>query len=275
MGRLYSVDMRLRPTGKSGSLAIPLAGFRAYYGLDSSNSSGGCAQLWERQVLTRARVVHGDQDFGALVLSAVAEAMHPPAWGPAVIQEILSMRHRLEGSRGKRDLKRGPGGMMDVEFLVEMFQLKYGRAQPQLLQSNLWQALAALESAKLLNSEEYAALKAGYDFLLSVQSRLRIVHNRTLDELPESPAECDKLARRLGERLAGASVDQETRRPGDKETEGEASVSLSPGLLVSRSTKEGACLLAQLDQHTRQIRQIFLRLLDRESNGRDQVSREG
>jgi glutamate-ammonia-ligase adenylyltransferase len=224
MGRLYTLDMRLRPTGRSGSLVTPLAGFRAYFGAHPETRAGG--QLWERQVLTRARVVCGDPDFGTEVMAAVAEAMHMPDWGPAVIEEVLSMRSRLEGSRSKRDLKRGPGGTMDVEFLVEMFQLKYGWAQPQLRQPNLWQALDALKSVGLLSAEEHADLSTGYDFLLRVQSRLRIVHNRNLDEMPDCTAESDKLARRLG--LTGSS------------------------------------LLAQLEQHTVQIRKLFLQVLERE-----------
>ncbi len=239
MGRLYSVDMRLRPTGKSGSLVTPLAGFRTYYGINPDCPGPAVAQLWERQVLTRARVVYGDPEFAAEVMAAVAEASHVPDWGPAVIEEILSMRQRLQGSRGPRDLKRGPGGMMDVEFLVEMFQLKYGRAQPQLRQPNLWQALAALKQSGLISVEEHAILKAGYDFLLRVQSRLRIVHNRTLDEMPESAAESDKLARRLGGHLEGCKTG---------------------------TPATGASLLAQLEQHTKGIRSLFLRLLEGEKS---------
>src|SRR5262249_18819556 len=66
MGRLYQVDMRLRPTGKSGSLVLPLCEFRRYFtaGAGSPSHPEGGAQLWERQALTRARVVWGDSDFG-------------------------------------------------------------------------------------------------------------------------------------------------------------------------------------------------------------------
>jgi len=195
MGRLYKIDMRLRPAGKSGPLVITLAGFRRY--LQASPSEGG-AQLWERQILTRARVVHGDSEFGQEVLAAVAEGMNALSWQPAVVDEMLAMRQRLEASRGKRDLKRGCGGLMDVEFLVEMFQLKYGREKPALRQVNIWQALAALEATGLLTAPEQQTLAAGYDFLLRTQSQLRLFHNRSLDEVPEAPAEVEKLARRLG-----------------------------------------------------------------------------
>jgi glutamate-ammonia-ligase adenylyltransferase len=88
--------------------------------------------------------------------------------------------------------------LADVEFLVQMLQLAHGRELPSLRVTNTWQALAALRAAGLLEQEEQSALRAGYDFLLRVQSRLRIVHNRTLDAVPESAAEVEKLARRLG-----------------------------------------------------------------------------
>src|SRR5205823_5701104 len=75
MGRLYQVDMRLRPTGKSGSLALPLTAFRRYFttGGDSPEHPEGSAQLWERQALTRARVVFGDAELGRAVTAAVEE----------------------------------------------------------------------------------------------------------------------------------------------------------------------------------------------------------
>ncbi len=164
MGRLYQIDMRLRPTGKSGSLVLPLCEFRRYFAAGSDQEQGG-AQLWERQALTRVRVVHGDADFGAEVMAAVAEAACALPWRPELADEIVAMRERLESSRGPRDLKRGPGGVVDVEFLVQLFQLKYGREQPELRKPNTWEALEALRSAGLLSEEEHVALRDGYDFL--------------------------------------------------------------------------------------------------------------
>jgi glutamate-ammonia-ligase adenylyltransferase len=230
MGRLYQIDMRLRPTGKSGSLVVPLAEFRRYFAL------GGPAQLWERQALTRARPVYGDADFGAEALAAAQEGAYGLEWRPVLADEVLAMRQRLEASRGERDLKRGFGGLVDVEFLVQLFQLKYGRERPEVRAANTWQALDALRAAGLLAEDEHAALRAGYDFLLRVQSRLRIVHNRALDEAPGDPAELDKLARRLGfEAGAGETT--------------------------------GRRFLAELERHTRRTRELFLRLLESERAG--------
>ncbi len=226
MGRLYQIDMRLRPTGKSGSLVIPLAEFRRYY------DEGG-AQLWERQSLTRVRVVFGDADFGKEVMSAVESGAYGLAWKPELVDEVLTMRRRLEASRTERDLKRGFGGLVDIEFLVQLFQLKYGSRLPALRTPNTWQALEASREADLLTVEQHTILRDGYGFLQRVLSRLRIVHNRSLDELPQSAEDVEKLARRLG----FEGTPEETA---------------------------GGRFLSELERHTRQTRELFLRVLDRE-----------
>jgi glutamate-ammonia-ligase adenylyltransferase len=190
-GKLYAVDMRLRPTGKSGSLAVPLNEFRRYH-------AAGQGQFWERLALTRTRIIEGEAAFAAEVMQAVQEATYGPAWQPAWLGELLTMRQRLEESRGERDLKRGFGGSVDVEFLVQMYQLRYGGAHPALRATNTWAALAALPAEGILPTITAQELTANYDFLRRVESRLRIVHNLALDELPQNSDDLEKLARRLG-----------------------------------------------------------------------------
>ena len=190
-GRLYHVDMRLRPTGKSGSLVLPLSEFERYY------QEGG-AQLWERQALTRGRIVFGDAEFAGHVVRSINRAIYDLEWRPALADQIMSMRGRVQASGSKRDLKRMFGGIVDIEFIVQMYRLKYGRAIPSLRQANTWLTLDAIHEAKLITAEEHATLRSCYDFMRTVESRLRIYHNRSLDELPESTEELEKLARRLG-----------------------------------------------------------------------------
>jgi glutamate-ammonia-ligase adenylyltransferase len=191
MGKLYAVDMRLRPTGKSGSLVLPLAAFERYFAGD------GC-QLWERQALTRARVVRGDPGFAALVTAAVRRAVLDKPWCPGLADEVRSMRQKLEATAGARSLKRGPGGIVDVEFVVQLFQLKYGREHPGILRPNVWDALDALEATGLLAAADATVLRAGYSFLRLVEARLRVVTDRPLTAVPESADDRAKLARRLG-----------------------------------------------------------------------------
>ncbi len=219
MGRLYHVDMRLRPTGKSGSLVIPLNEFRRYY-------ESGAAQLWERQALTRARVVHGDESFAEEVMAAVNDAVHGIAWQPSLADDILSMRERIEASGSLRDLKRGFGGISDVEFLVQLFRIKYGKTIPALRTTNTWEAVDTLGKVGLISAEEHKTLRACYDFLREVEACLRIVHNRSLDELPDRPEDVERLARRMG--------------------------------------STGAEFGRELDRHLEQTRELFLRLVARE-----------
>jgi glutamate-ammonia-ligase adenylyltransferase len=226
MGRLYQVDMRLRPTGKSGSLVIPLAEFRRYY------AEGG-GQLWERQALTRARVVYGDADFGGEVMAAVEQVAYGVDWRPELADEVRDMRDRLEAGRSERDVKRGFGGIVDVEFAVQLFQIKYGGDHPALRTGNTWAALEAAHAAGLLAAAEYELLRGSYDFLRLVESRLRIMHNRSLDELPERSEELEKLARCLG------------FEPGEREG-------------------AAAQFLARLEEYTTRTRELFLRLVGRE-----------
>lgn len=199
LGRLYQVDMRLRPTGKSGSLVVPLEGFRKYY------AEGG-AQLWERQALTRGRAVYGDAVFARQAMATVHEAAYGPSWSPAMAEEIVSMRKRMEAnSKGEHDLKRGSGGIVDVEFLVQLLLLKYGKSLPQIIQPNVWDALGAIHSAGLLEAQNYQKIVDHYLFLRTVESRQRIVHNQSMDTLPTSSEDMVKLVRRLGYQEADGS----------------------------------------------------------------------
>lgn len=226
LGRLYQIDMRLRPTGRSGSLVIPRDEFQRYLG-------AGGAQLWERQALTRARVVFGDEAFGQEVMAVVEQGAYGVQWRPELIDEVLTMRRRLEGSRTERDLKRGFGGVVDIEFLVQLLQIKYASRITPLRTSNTWRALEALRDAGILTVEQQTTLRESYNFLVRVQSRLRIVHNRSLDELPQGVAEIEKLARRLGFELTSSDT-------------------------------AGGHFLNELERHTQKTRELFLRLLDRE-----------
>jgi glutamate-ammonia-ligase adenylyltransferase len=226
MGRLYQVDMRLRPTGKSGSLVTPLSEFRRYY------EKGG-AQLWELQALTRARLVYGDPDFGAQVMEAVHRAVYDRPWRPELADEIAAMRDRLEASGSERDLKRGVGGIVDVEFLVQMFQLKYGPADASVRAANTRIAMERLRAARRLDGYTHSLLCSSYDFLRRVESRLRIVHNVSRDTLPDNPLDIEKLARRLGYQPSNG-----------------------------RSVSDA--FLEECDRITRMTRQTFIRVLEQE-----------
>ncbi len=118
-GRLYEIDPRLRPTGRSGILATSLAEFVRYF-------AEGSGQLWERQALCRARVVYGSDEAAQAAHGRRRASGASSSPGSRKMPRALRhMRARLEETSGKGNLKRGPGGLVDIEFLVQMLQLQH------------------------------------------------------------------------------------------------------------------------------------------------------
>ncbi len=187
-GRLYAVDTRLRPHGSSGPLAVPLEALLTYF--------HGPAQVWERLALTRARVIHSRGGFGQHVEAAIRSALAVPIDPGVLAREVVAMRRRLEDSRGSQDIKRGVGGLADIEFLVQYLQLLHAD-DPDVARPNLWEALDALLAAGHLAPEDHRDLRDAYDFVRTVEGRLRIVHNRAVVDWPGQPDEMARLARRL------------------------------------------------------------------------------
>ncbi len=203
-GRLYEIDVRLRPTGRSGPLATSLAEFTRYF-------AEGDGRLWERQALCRGRVVYGSKRAAEEVDSAVARAACDRPWQSADAGEIRTMRHRLEEGKTAGDLKRGPGGIVDVEFLVQMLQLKHARAVPEIRDPNTLQAMARLNDAGFLSDGDCEFFDRSYRLLRAIESRLRLMNSTARDQFPEDATERAKLAHLLdyesGEAL---SADYET-----------------------------------------------------------------
>lgn len=192
LGRLYEIDARLRPTGRSGSLAVTLGAFQRYY-------AQGQAQLWERQALCKARVVTASSDSAAnTTMSVVAQSAYGATWRPEDAAEVRSMRLRLEETASPRNLKRGRGGAVDTEFLVQMLQLKYGGNDPSVRLPGTLDALLALERAGYLPAEDAEFFRDSYSFQRSVESRIRLMNAAGRHELPTDPLELRKLAFLLG-----------------------------------------------------------------------------
>ncbi len=190
-GRLYEVDARLRPTGKSGTLATTFDEFVRYF------STGG-GQLWERQALCKARVVYGSPRAEKNAMAAVAKAAFAHRWRRKDAVAIRQMRRRMEDTTlAAGDLKRGPGGIVDVEFLVQMFQLKHARGNPSLRVPNTLAVLGELYRAGLLSVDDYEVFDVSYRLLRTIESRLRLMNSTARDRLPQEPVELAKLANLL------------------------------------------------------------------------------
>lgn len=207
-GRLYEVDPRLRPTGKSGSLATSLPEFSRYF-------AEGQAQLWERQALCKGRIAAGTPAAAQPTLEAIARAAFQHSWAPAHAQAIRDMRARMQEGAGPWNLKRGPGGMVDAEFLVQLLQLKHGPDNPALRVPNTIDALAALHAAGHLHSEDFEALTGGYRFLRAIKSRMRLMDASNRNDMTQDPIELARLAHAMGYadgRELAAEVERTMRR---------------------------------------------------------------
>jgi len=189
-GKLYEVDLRLRPTGRSGALATTFGEFARYF-------AEGQGQLWERQALTKARVAIASPSVAHDTELLVAKACYDHAWHSSLAESIREMRWRMEENAPPNNIKRGPGGIVDIEFLVQLWQLKYGREAPQLRLPNTLAALAALDKAGHVNRADFEFMTESYLFLRSIEARLRLM-NCVSRVLPSDPIELAKLAHALG-----------------------------------------------------------------------------
>ena len=215
---IYEIDLRLRPHGAGGAIALPLAGYQHYY--DTT------ALVWERQALTRARVVAGDTEALGTEFLEIADAFcYNDALTAEEIAEIVHTRKRKEVQATRRtstrrrgrsktqtpivNVKSGYGGLVDIEFVVQILQLVHGGEAPSVRVQNTPLAISKLYELGVLTEVQRDGLSEAYLFLRRVENALRIVHDRPLDALPKNRAELAQLARRLGyvETEGGSIVD--------------------------------------------------------------------
>ncbi|HEX4132084.1 MAG TPA: bifunctional [glutamate--ammonia ligase]-adenylyl-L-tyrosine phosphorylase/[glutamate--ammonia-ligase] adenylyltransferase [Pirellulales bacterium] len=207
-GRLYEIDTRLRPTGKSGTLATSFDEFQRYF-------AEGRGQLWERQALCKARAVFGEPELCRRAMRLVHQAAYEHLFHAPDAVAIRQMRMRIEAASTPNNLKRGIGGLCDIDFLVQMLQLRCGRECPQARQSSTLDALAALHKAGRLSTDDYEFLYISYRFLRTVELRLRLVSTTARDALPDDSMERARLARALGLPDGDALVEQYRRLTSD------------------------------------------------------------
>jgi len=194
-GTVFRVDLRLRPEGTGGALALPLDGYRQYH------ETRGV--LWERQALIKARVAAGDEPLGRAFLDLARTLAYRPGFEREALGEIQAVKARIDRSlraRGsqERHVKLGVGGIRDIEFHVQALQLLYGAQDPWLQERNSLRALHRLAERGYLSWEESGSLARAYVFLRTVEHRLQLLHALQTHTLPADPDELGKLARRLG-----------------------------------------------------------------------------
>jgi glutamate-ammonia-ligase adenylyltransferase len=202
-GFAYRVDFRLRPYGRAGSLAVSSQAALRYYG-------SAAAALWELQALLKARPVAGNRALGHRLLADLRPVLAGPHDLRRLVASIRHLRARATETHartGVLDIKTGPGGIRDIEFLVQALQLAHGKRLPGILLSGTQEAVEALVAAAVLSPADGKALDEDYALLRRIEHFLQLFEDRQTHALPEAPAQRDALARRvLGPGYSGADL---------------------------------------------------------------------
>ncbi|MCL5062482.1 MAG: bifunctional [glutamate--ammonia ligase]-adenylyl-L-tyrosine phosphorylase/[glutamate--ammonia-ligase] adenylyltransferase [Nitrospirae bacterium] len=192
-GFAYRVDLRLRPQGQRGSLVLSLRGYEEYY------ESWG--QLWERAALLRARPAAGDMQLGQEFLKTIKPFVYRKYLDFEAIDEIRRMKSQVEQIKAatlSRDIKRGYGGIREIEFFIQIFQLIYSGKEPGLRERSTFMALHKLLQKGLIGYEDFGRLSDNYIFLRTLEHRLQQLNDIQTHTLPSSDAELDILGKKIG-----------------------------------------------------------------------------
>ncbi|MFJ9429960.1 bifunctional [glutamine synthetase] adenylyltransferase/[glutamine synthetase]-adenylyl-L-tyrosine phosphorylase [Streptomyces sp. NPDC101490] len=191
------IDADLRPEGKSGPLVRTLKSYAAYYQRWSL--------VWESQALLRAEPMAGDRDLGERFVELVDPLRYPAeGLGEDAIREIRRLKARMESERLPRGAdptlhaKLGRGGLSDVEWTVQLLQMRHGWAEPGLRTTRTRRALAAAHAAGLIPTEEAATLDEAWVLASRVRNAVMLVRGRAGDTFPTAPRELAAVGRYLG-----------------------------------------------------------------------------
>ncbi len=219
-GFAYRIDLRLRPQGRHGSLALSLREHEEYY------ESWG--QLWERAALLRARVVAGDSALGQEFLEMIQPFVYRKYLGFDAIDEIRRMKSQVEhiksGTRPRkshatlmdstlsRDIKRGYGGIREIEFFIQIFQLIYGGKEVLIRDRSTFRTLHRLLQKWLIGYEDFHHLFDNYIFLRTLEHRLQQMKDIQTHTVPAGELEIDSVGKRMGFGNGTAFLEELTKR---------------------------------------------------------------
>ena len=195
-GFVFRVDLRLRPASEATPIALPVDAAIAHY--ESS------ALAWERAAFIRARAAAGDIALGKRLLDAIAPFVWRRSLDFGAIGELRALTRAIRDHHGDQllapgfDLKRGRGGIREVEFHAQIQQLIHGGRNPALRDGATLPALAAIASAGLIDTGEAADLADAYRVLRTIEHRLQLIDDRQTHVLPKDTAALDNVARLHG-----------------------------------------------------------------------------
>ena len=192
-GLLYEVDMQLRPSGRAGPVAVKFSSYHNYYRTE--------AWTWEFMALTRLRPVAGDSGLRQRIVDSAREALQLKSSDPKITADVADMRRRMARERPAKsrwDVKLAPGGLVDIEFVIQHAILKAAGVAPGVVRPTSIDALKALAAADRLSPGEAAILAEGLTFQLNLQQALRIAAGDSFDPALASTGLKGWLANHLG-----------------------------------------------------------------------------
>ncbi len=204
-GTLYSVDFRLRPSGKSGPLATHIEAFAAYQAKD--------AWTWERMALTRARVVAGDRKLMKRAGDDIRAILTQSRDAKKTIADIAEMRAMVEeakGGEGAWDLKQAPGGIVDIEFIAQALLLTNAHRRPALIATETEAMLSAAAAAGVLKPDDAAVLQPALGLYQALIQMIRLCLDTPFNPETAPRALLDRLAQ-AGELPDFATLDAHVR----------------------------------------------------------------
>jgi glutamate-ammonia-ligase adenylyltransferase len=194
---VWRIDLDLRPEGRAGPLVRSLESYLAYW--------DRWADTWEFQALLKARSVAGAPELRARFEEEASARVWGRPFGADELQRVRMLKARAEQAVSRRgltdlELKRGKGGIRDIEFAIQLLQLVHGRADSSLRSPATLPAIAALGQGGYIAPEDAAALDDAYRFLRTVEHRLQLFEGEQVHTLPAGEAPRTRLARVLGYR---------------------------------------------------------------------------
>lgn len=199
-GYLYKIDMRLRPSGSAGTLVTTLDSFKDY----QENK----AMLWEKQALLRSNVINKTSSLSESFKKIRANVLFGNTITKEQADEIYKMRMRIEKEKGslldKNDIKSGYGGLTDIEFAVQMLQLKLGYKFPEIRKPNTHSVLHQLKNLGLIKNRDFYALHNSYLFFRNLENLIRVYKNSSSSILPNDTDTLNKLSTFFGYKQNGA-----------------------------------------------------------------------
>ncbi|WP_436494137.1 bifunctional [glutamine synthetase] adenylyltransferase/[glutamine synthetase]-adenylyl-L-tyrosine phosphorylase [Actinokineospora sp. HUAS TT18] len=191
------VDVDLRPEGRQGPIVRTLESYRAYYAQWS--------EVWEAQALLRARPVAGDEDLGARFIEMIDPIRYPDGGLDATqVREIRRIKARVDTERLPRGAdptthtKLGRGGLADVEWTLQLIQLRHAHEHPELRTASTMDGLTAAESAGLVTTADAAALREAWLLATRVRNAVTLVRGKQTDQVPTMGRELTAVAMALG-----------------------------------------------------------------------------